>query len=175
MTTLSTNLPLDTFNIELDWPTLPDTLCNELIEYAKSMPNIWEGKNSDFKEFEQYACPEILKQWVSEFLPFIPSDYTIRLQAVPKSTILRPHKDALRASSYNFVLTDDGGKTNWHDDAGNIIHSTNYKPKIWYQHQSLVTHSVDSILSSRFAITIFKFELQPWFIKENPSVLNSAE
>jgi len=165
-------LPLNEFYMELDWPIIPNDICNELIEYAKSAPNIWVGKDFDFKQYEQYFAPINLIEWVNEFLPFITDDYTVRLQCIPRDKALRPHKDALRASSYNFVITEDGGCTNWHNTSGQIIHSIHYKSKTWYHHQSQITHSVDSISSSRLAVTIFKVEVQSWYIEKNPSVLN---
>jgi hypothetical protein len=164
-------LSLNDFYLELNWPIIPNDVCDELIEYAKSAPNIWAGKDFDFKQYEQYTAPMNLIKWVKEFLPFIPDDYIVRLQSIPRDTVLRPHKDALRTSSYNFVLTEDGGQTNWHNISGQIIHSVTYKSKVWYHHQSQITHSVDSISSSRLAVTIFKFEIQSWFIKKTPSVI----
>ena len=157
-------IPLNEFYIELDWPIIPIDICNELIEYSKSATNIWEGKDSDFKQYEQYFAPIYLIEWVKEFLPFILDDYSVRLQCIPRDKSLRPHKDAARDSSYNFVITEDGGCTNWYDASGQIIHSIHYKSKTWYHHQSQITHSVDSINSSRLAVTIFKVELQPWAI-----------
>jgi hypothetical protein len=168
---VSSTLEYSKFYVELDWPVIPNHLCDELINFARSAPNIWVAKDSGFK-YEQYNPTLNLMIWVKEFLSFIPNDYRVRLHCIPKGAGLSPHIDAMRASSYNFVLTEDGGRTNWHGAFGQIVHSIHYKSKVWYHHQSRITHSVDSVNSPRIAVTIFKFEIQPWAFEKYPNLRN---
>jgi hypothetical protein len=149
----------------MDWPAIPEDICNELLEYAKTAENVWEAKDT-YADFEQYAGPESLKQWVYDNLPKGLSGYMIRLQGMPKSTSIVKHKDGLRRSSYNFVLTENSGITNWYDDNDTLVKTVDYKPKVWYHHQSQVTHDVTQINIPRVAVTIYKFEMQPWLLKE---------
>jgi hypothetical protein len=166
MEELKTHLPLDIFYVNLDWPVIPNDLCQELIDFAKTAKNIWEGEKNNYSTFAQYNGPESLISWVQNNLSWIPKDYQIRLQGIPNSTELSMHKDAMRGSSYNFVLTDDGSTTHWYNDQSEKIHSVKYTPRTWHQHQSQVAHSVDGGEVGRLAVTIFKFELQQWFKKQ---------
>ena len=172
MTTFSA-IPIDEYCRELDWPVLPDSVCDELIEYVETQNSIWENNFNKNAPFSQYLLPNDKLLWIKNYLSFIPDEYEIRLQ---KSTEkgLTIHKDHLRAHAYNFVLTiGDDSSTNWYADLGvtssqyaidpnlaTLLYTKKYKPRTWYQHQSQVYHNVTDTKSSRIAITIFKFELQ---------------
>lgn len=156
-------VPLDTYYIEMDWPAIPDELCKQLIEHAKGSPNIWEGRHV-VSGFEQYEVLDSLKDWLYNNLPIDLNGFQIRLQCSPNEELF-PHKDAIRASSFNFVLTDDGGRTIWSDSEGKELCSINYKKNVWYQHQSQITHTVENIKPPRIAVTLFKLEVQDWYLK----------
>jgi hypothetical protein len=150
---------------ELDWPAIPNALCEELINYSNYVPNIREARSTqgEADTFTMHDIPESLKEWVSTNLPFIPSDYKIRIQK--SKGYCPPHRDALRGVSYNFVLTEDDSTTLWHDVNNDmkILEAVDYKQNVWYEHQSHTHHSVvNNSGINRIAVTIFKFRLQEY-------------
>ena len=163
---MNMNMPLDTFHIEMDWPSIPPDLFDELLDYAQTAENIWEWKDVVDIGFIQNTGPVNLRKWLKDNLPIDLTDFKIRLQSSTKDVLVN-HKDNLRSSSFNCVLSDDGGITHWYDDQGNKIHSFQYNQNTWYQHQGSVTHGVDNIKSPRLAITIFKFEIQPECVSQS--------
>lgn len=157
---IQTHLPTDIFNVELDWPAVPDDVCNKLFEHVKSARDSWK-ENGLPSVFSQYEPPDYLVEWVRNNLPSIPKHFRIVVQAT-HGKILPVHIDSIRASAFNFVMTEDGGTTNWYDADNKLVHSTNYKTKVWYQHQSRVAHGVTNVSNGpRIAISIFEFEKQP--------------
>lgn len=158
------HMPLDTYYIELDWPKVPDDLCLKLIDHASTSDNCWEGREF-YTNFEQRSVINEAEVWLKNNLPIELTGYQIRLQMMTNGFV-PIHKDVQRASSFNFVLTDDKSTTHWHDSKGKIIHSVYYKPRVWYHHQTRVPHSVENIQVSRIAITIFKVEIQEWLTKK---------
>jgi hypothetical protein len=153
-------MPLDTYYIELDWPKVPNDLCSKLIDHAVIASNCWEGQEL-YTNFEQKPVISEAKEWLKNNLPIDLTEYKIRLQIMAGSFV-PIHKDVQRASSFNFVLTDDKSTTHWHDSKGKIIHSVYYEPRVWYHHQTQVPHSVENIQTPRIAITIYKVEIQEW-------------
>ncbi len=164
------SLPLDQFYRELNWPSLPEELCNELAEYYS--PDHVENIYARPMREDDATSPVIVKSvmyqmhtlvhqqvidWIKSNLNF-PDDYTICIQKVKYG--LLPHKDYYRNSSYNFVVTKDAGTTTrWHSNGGiRILHEVQYKPRVWYHHQSSVMHSVEleDPTVNRVAITVYK-------------------
>jgi hypothetical protein len=167
------NLPLDQFYRELDWPSLPEELCNELMEYYSpdDVENIYarpmhkDDQNPHIKSVTYQMHTLVHQQvfdWIKSNLNF-PDDYIISIQKIKYG--LTPHKDYYRNSSYNFLVTKDAGTiTRWHSKTGmKTIHEVQYKPRKWYHHQSRVMHSVEleDPKVNRVAITVFKAEEMP--------------
>jgi len=154
-------MPLNILHRELDWPIVPDNICQEIID------SVLSGKLENIREidspttnapFVMYPITDSFIEWAKVNLPFIPDDYKKRIQRI--YCPLSPHIDHLRTCSYNFVLTTEGSTTNWHNNDLSILETFNYKPRTWYQHQSQIKHSVVGSSAIRIAICIFKFELQ---------------
>lgn len=167
------NLPLDQFYRELDWPSLPEELCNELAEYYSPdhVENIYarpmhKDDATPTVKSDTYQMHTLVHQqvhdWIKSNLNFS-DDYTISIQKIKHG--LYPHKDYYRNSSYNFVVTKDAGTTTrWHSNGGiRILHEVQYKPRVWYHHQSRVMHSVEleDPMVNRVAITVFITEKMP--------------
>lgn len=154
------HIPLTEFYRKMTWPTIPDSICNDIIQHVEqnNPPNIREGETGNNRWFNHHTTIESFDEWYQQHLAFIPEDYTVRIQKISTEGI-GIHTDYLRKSSYNFVLTYDGSTTHWHDSNNNILHSYHYEPRTWYQHQSQIPHSVvNSAGLLRIAITIYKFE-----------------
>ncbi len=152
------SLPLDQFYRELNWPSLPEELCEELVEYysPNHVENILVLKKTVAFQMHTLVHQQVI-DWIKSNLN-LPDDYTICIQKVKYG--LLPHKDYYRNSSYNFVVTKDAGTTTrWHSNGGiRILHEVQYKPRVWYHHQSMVMHSVEleDPTVNRVAITVFK-------------------
>lgn len=160
--TFEERIPLNKYYTEMDWPVVPDNICEEIISFANSAPNIREARRKGNDDgFTMHDIPDSLREWVKTNLPFIPSDYEIRIQK--SKAYCPPHRDALRSSSFNFVISNDNSTTLWHDVDNNmsVTEFVNYKRRVWYHHQSQIHHSVKNTSEfTRIAITIFKFKLQ---------------
>lgn len=160
--TFEEKLPLNKYYTEMDWPSVPDDICEEIINYVNTAPNIREARrNGDNDGFTMHDIPDSLRDWVKNNLPFITDDYKIRIQK--SRAFCPPHRDALRNSSFNFVVSDDDSVTLWHDvnDNMKITESVVYKKRVWYHHQSQIHHSVkNGSTLNRISVTIFKFKLQ---------------
>lgn len=156
------HMPLNVYYKELDWPILPDDLCQRLIDHVPEAEraDFWFGKDF-YQGYEQRAISQEAQQWLKDNIPIDLTGFEMRLQVMTDSHVPM-HRDIQRASSFNFVLTDDNSITNWHGANSKIIHSVCYKRKCWYHHQSQVVHSVENITPPRIAITIFKLEIQNW-------------
>lgn len=176
--TLDMRMPLDTYYLELSWPKVPNDLCSKLIDHAATSSDCQEEQElyTNFEQkpviskaeewlknnyFEQKPVISEAEEWLKNNLPIDLTEYKIRLQIMAGSCV-PIHKDVQRASSFNFVLTDDKSTTHWHDSKGKIIHSVYYEPRVWYHHQTQVPHSVENIQAPRIAITIYKVEIQEW-------------
>ena len=160
------DIPLNEFYRELDWPAVPDHICEYLIDYVNTSPmNIREGvKPNDDDYFSMHKMPDLFYNWYNENLSFIPKDYLVRIQKIPLR-VLTPHIDFLRKCSYNFVLTNDNSTTYWHNNQNKTVCSVNYDSRKWYQHQGSISHSVHNPTDTpRIAITIYKFNFykQQW-------------
>ena len=148
---------------ELDWPSVPQHLCDLAISSTKEAENIWEFKDR-FPDFAQHIVPDELLDWLNTNLPIDLTDYTIRLQSMRTSTMI--HKDITRKFSYNFVMTNDGGITSWYDMEESVVpygtivpmlETVKYESMKWYKNASKIAHDVRGIESPpRVAITIFK-------------------
>jgi hypothetical protein len=160
--TFEERIPLNKYYTEMDWPSVPDDICEEIITYVNTAPNIREARrNGDNDGFTMHDIPDSLREWVKTNLPFITDDYRIRIQK--SRAYCPPHRDALRSSSFNFVVSDDDATTLWHDvnNDMSIIESVVYKKRVWYHHQSQIHHSVKNTSAfNRISVTIFKFKLQ---------------
>lgn len=171
---LKFGLPLDVYYEEMNWPPIPTDLCNELVEYSKTAENIWEGKNETigvpYRNFEHFDVPEKLKEWLHSNIPENLNGWVIRIQCVREGTSVVKHKDGLRRSSFNCVITENSGVTNWYSEDGKLLETIDYKPNVWYHHQAQVVHDVVNINTPRIAVTIYKFEFQPWLIEARKNV-----
>lgn len=159
------HLPLDQYYVQKDWKAIPDDVCQLLLEYMQTSSEQireiypWQKKgHSHYGEFAMHDAPDFIWEWCKENLPLDFNQYVISVQVV-SSHECKTHIDSkLRASSFNFVLTDDRAVTSWYDDTQeNILHSVQYKPRTWYHHQGSIYHRVTGIKTPpRIGVTIYK-------------------
>jgi hypothetical protein len=179
---INPHMPLDVLYIPLDWPEVPEDICKKLLEYSTTAENIWEGRHIASRivngkeevrkalHFAQYKAPDYLINWVRENIPEIPQHYIIRLQGPVGMYDIGYHKDGMRSSAFNFLITDDPGTTMWVDDNDRLVGQVNYTPKIWYQHQGQLKHCVKGCAEQRLSVTIFEYEIQPWNVEHARSM-----
>lgn len=153
-------LPLEILFVEKDWKPIPEELCVRSLEYIKTAEflenQIWHHFGN--YNFEMYNAPDFLVDWCRENLPFDMTGFTVGIQQMLIHDINKHVDGSLRESSFNFVITDDGGVTSWYEamDNNNIVGSVHYKPRTWYQHQGHVPHRITGIHPPRVAVSIFK-------------------
>jgi hypothetical protein len=146
---------------ELNWACLPQNIEDKLLEYCRTTTDIPIDDNKlgipyNKMEFVKYDGPDYLKEWVRENLPMIDETYSIQLQVFKNSDYGRRHKDIKRDFSYNYLLLDHPGITQWFNDKGELIDSVKYEYKKWYKHVGVQYHEVLNVNYFRAAVTIFQ-------------------
>jgi hypothetical protein len=142
-----------------DWQVVPNDLEQECIDYAESDPDgMWiaaKSKSPTKIGYSQFHVPPNVEFWLRENLP-IPETYKMCLQQYYGITQGRKHIDVIRASAHNYLLLTGGATTSWFDENNNLIESVEYKPNIWYWHDSSTKHQVTNISSTRLAISVYE-------------------
>lgn len=153
------------FYEELNWPSVPEELEKEAIEFAKTAVGVDERKSHPARanrftemfpdaDFSQFAVPESIEKWARQNLP-ITNQHVIRMQQHINMPYGVPHKDTSRASAFNYLLTDGDAITRWLDEDGTKLDQVQYKKGVWYYHESRWFHQVVGMTHYRLALTIF--------------------
>lgn len=143
------------YHIKMNWPTVPDRLANELIQYAAAAHDSWVTTISR-GHYKQFHLPQDLRQWAYDNLP-IPPTYDVMLFQYDGIAEGTRHIDTIRTHSYNYLLLTGGDTyTSWYDEEGTMLDTIQYDLHTWYRHEGSVRHGVSNMTSKRLALTVFE-------------------
>lgn len=154
-------------NYELkDWPSLPEQMVEDLLEYGKDCKDIVGGEEAGFKfpgdDTPVYCIlrsPQYLIDWVKDNIPELNEDYFIGLQRFLRVPWIPIHVDSIRSYAYNNVLTKDEDTETCFYSNKILIDSIKYQKNKWYYHNASVEHNIINLNTGyRLAVTIFKVD-----------------
>ena len=163
MTSPSTKKTSDKCYKALDWPAFDLDLFAELREKSLKATR-GTGHTEQPWLFSILKTPWSLREWAIENLPLdITDKWVVAFQRFQESEHVAPHRDDIRKTVYNCLLTDGGPITQFYDDRGKVFESVVYEKNQWYYHNASITHGVqntgaEGAFISRTAVSVFKLE-----------------
>jgi len=137
---------------ELDWPLLPSTMHTDLVEYAKTAPNIRPVTRRNIDNYHHYPVPDYVEEWCRANLAITPQ-HRIILQRFFNTRLVPPHIDGNRVETCNYVLSETGAVTRWFEN-NQLVESVVFPQHKWYRLKVDTMHDVINITTERLALSI---------------------
>lgn len=140
------------YYLPLEWPTLTHQMHLDLVEYAKSAPNIRPTNRRNIDNYHHYPVPDYIEEWCRANLDITP-EHRIILQRFFNTRNVPPHIDGNRVETCNYVLSESGPITRWFNN-NQVVDTVVFPQHKWYKLKVDAMHDVINIKTERLALSI---------------------